>query len=180
MKNFYFLIFLLSTTSFMFAQNEESSTRKFIDETQVIRINKDWNTIAEFKSGIGETVEFFPVEVINLKNQEKRVALQLDMHIKKPDMYKTAWVGIEEINEFILFIEEIVIPNLDLKFKKKSSEFIFRAKEITFYYRVKEKKRRITIKLNDYDDNVIKNYTFWTETQVDKIPKLLEVLKLIK
>ncbi len=42
------------------------------------------------------------------------------------------------------------------------------------------KKRRITIKLNDYDDSEFKNYTFWTETQVDKIPNLLKVLKTLK
>ena len=26
----------------------------------------------------------------------------------------------------------------------------------------------------------LKNYTFWTETQVGKIPRLLDVLKVIK
>lgn len=51
---------------------------------------------------------------------------------------------------------------------------------MTLSYLIYEKDRRITIKLNSYDDDKILNYTFWTETQVDKIPKLLTVLKKIK
>jgi hypothetical protein len=181
MKNYINLgLLLIISYSFAFGQNIESSTRKFIDKAQFTRINKDWTTIAEFKSGIGETVEFYPIEVINIKTGEKTNALQLDMRIKKPDVFKTAWIGVEEINEFINFIEENVIPNLDLRFKDKSSEFIFKANEMTLYYFVKEKDRRLTIKLNEYDDLELKNYTFWTETQVDKISNLLNVLKSIK
>jgi len=180
MKNQSLVFLFLTLTAISFGQNIESSTRKFIDDAQFTRINKDWTTIAEFKSGIGETVEFYPIEVINLKTGDKTNALQLDMKIKKPDVFKTAWIGIEEINEFIQFIEENVIPNLDLRFKDKSSEFIFKANEMTLSYFVYEKKRRLTIKLNSYDDSEFKNYTFWTETRVDKIPRLLEILKIIK
>lgn len=173
-------LLLMLCTLVASGQVNESSTRKFIDNAQFTRINKDWTTIAEFKSGIGETVEFYPIEVINLKTGEKTKALQLDMNIKKPEVFKTAWIGIEEINEFINFIEQNVIPNLNLKFKDKSSEFIFKANEMTLSYFVYEKRRRLTIKLNSYDDSEYKNYTFWTETQVEKIPRLLEILKIIK
>ncbi|WP_136668313.1 hypothetical protein [Flavobacterium sp. H122] len=171
---------LFSIFSYSQKENEESSTRKFIDKAQFTRINKDWTTIAEFKSGIGEYVNFYPIEVIDLKTGEKVNALQLDMYIKNPDILKTAWVGIDEVEEFITFVENNVIPNLDLKFKDKSAEFIFKAKEMTFSYFVYEKVRKITIKLNSYDNDKILNYTFWTETQVDKIPRLLTVLKKIK
>lgn len=175
-------IILLFATFLTYSQKEniESSTRILIDKTQFTRINKDWNTTAEFKSGIGESVIFYPIEVIDLKSGAKTNALQLDMFIKNPEIRKTAWIGIDEIEEFINFVEDNVIPNLDLKFKGKSSEFIFKAKEMTLSYFVYEKDRRITIKLNSYDDDKILNYTFWTETQVDKIPKLLTVLKKIK
>ena len=151
-----------------------------MDKAQFTRINKDWTTIAEFQSGIGEFVNFYPIEVIDLKSGEKTNALQLDMYIKKPEINKTAWIGLDEIDEFIKFIEENVIPNLDLRFKEKSSEFIFKANEMTLSYFVYEKDRRLTIKLNSYDDSELKNYTFWTETQVDKIPRLLEILKKMK
>ncbi len=172
------LIILLSFVSF--AQKEQSTTRKFIEEAQFTKISKDWNTIAEFNSGIGEYVKFFPIEVVNLKSNAKQNALQLDMYIKKPEVYKTVWVGLDEIDEFISFIEINVIPNLDLKFKKKSTEFIFKAKEMTFSYLVDEKEKRISISLNNYEKEGQLNYYFWTETQVNKIPELLKVLKLIK
>ena len=70
MKNF-ILYLLLVVTSLSFGQSIQSSTRKFIDGTQFTRINKDWTTIAEFKSGIGETVQFYPIEVIDLKTGKK-------------------------------------------------------------------------------------------------------------
>lgn len=181
MKNYFYLVIILfSTICYSQNENEESSTRKFMDKAQFTRINKDWSSIAEFKSGIGEYVNFYPIEVIDLKSGEKVNALQLDMFIKNPDTFKTAWIGKDEIEEFIEFVEKNVIPNLELKFKDKSSEFIFKAKEMTFSYFVYERDRKITIKLNSYDNDKILNYTFWTETQVDKIPKLLEILKKIK
>ncbi|MEO8533773.1 MAG: hypothetical protein ABI441_08480 [Flavobacterium sp.] len=181
MKNILTLtLILFSTISYSQKENVESSTRIFIEKAQFTRINKDWNTTAEFKSGIGEYVNFYPIEVIDLKTGTKVNALQVDMFIKSPETFKTAWVGIDEIEEFIGFVEDHVIPNLELKFKDKSSEFIFKAKEMTMYYYVYEKNRRISIKLNSYDDDKVLNYTFWTETQVDKIPRLLTVLKKIK
>lgn len=180
MKNNILQLLTLLISISTFSQNIESTTRKFIDESQYTRINKDWTTTAEFKSGIGEYVKFFPVEVIDLKTGKKMNALQMDMFIKKPNVHKTVWVGLDEISDFINFVEKNVIPNLEMKLKKKSSEFIFNAKEMTLSYFVYERTRKLTIKMNDYDDSEIKNYTFWTETQVDKIPSLLEVLKLIK
>lgn len=179
MKTKLLLLFII-ISSLSFSQNLESSTRKFIDQAQFTQINKDWNIVAEFESGIGEYVNFYPIEVLNIKSNTKVKALQLDMYVKKPEVNKTAWVGLDEIDEFIIFIEKNVIPNLDLKFKKKSTEYIFKAKEMTFSYLVDEKRKRISITLNNYDGNGIPNYYFWTETQVTKIPKLLEVLKQIK
>ena len=179
MKNI-FTTFLFMISVLCFAQNEQSSTRKFIEEAQFTKISKDWNTIAEFNSGIGEYVKFFPIEVVNLKSKATQNALQLDMYIKKPEVYKTVWVGLDEIDEFISFIEINVIPNLDLKFKKKSTEYIFKAKEMTFSYLVDEKEKRISISLNNYEKEGQLNYYFWTETQVNKIPELLKVLKMIK
>ena len=82
MKNQFLVTLFLTFTTISYGQNIESSPRKFIDDTQFTRINKDWTTIAEFKSGIGETVEFYPIEVINIKTGEQRNALQLDMNIK--------------------------------------------------------------------------------------------------
>src|SRR5690554_3800750 len=104
MKNILFVSLILLALS-LSAQNEESSTRKFIDEADISQINKDWSVKAQFSSGIGETVEFFPIEVINLKTNQKVEALQVDMSIANPKIEKTAWVGLDEIDEFIVFIE---------------------------------------------------------------------------
>lgn len=174
------LLTFFSLLSYSQTENIESSTRKFIDDAHFTRIIRDWSTIAEFKSGIGEYVKFYPVEITNLKTNETVNALQLDMYIKNPDMMKTVWVGIEEIQEFITFVDKNIIPNLGLKLRESSAEYLFKAKEMTFSYSVYEDERKITIKLNSYDNDKILNYTFWTITQVDKIPKLLIVLNKLK
>ncbi|HAS43549.1 MAG TPA: hypothetical protein DCS93_23925 [Microscillaceae bacterium] len=172
-----------------YARPSKSTTREFIETAKFYRINRDWNVVAEFKSGYDEYVRFFPVEVINLKNNQKIKALGLDMYVlgmkkKKKKGFETAWIGLDEIQEFITFIEKHILPNLNLKFKKKSSKFIFHAKEMTMSYSVREKKRRLTIDMNNYHlvDGVgnTSSFNFWTETQIDKLPKLLEVLKKIK
>lgn len=179
-------------------EQEKSDVRIMIEDASITRINKDWSNIAEFKSGIGETVNFYPVQVVDLKSGQIREALQVDMYIKKGgsnaviagalslnpglmgnDDYMSAWVGLDEINEFIAFIEKSIVPNLDLRYKKKSSEFIFNAKEITFKYMVDEKRRRLSIILNNYNDIGYPFY-FWTEARVDKIGDLLPVLKDIR
>jgi len=180
-KNIILSVILISCLSgYAQKENVASTTRKFIEKAQFTQINKDWSTIAEFNSGINEYVQFYPIEVIDLKTKEKVSALQLDMFIKNPDIYKTAWIGLDEIDEFVQFIELNVIPNLDLKFKKKSTEFIFKAKEMTFSYIVDEKRKRISIWLNNYEKEGHLNFYFWTETQVDRIPNLLKVIKNIK
>ena len=177
---------------------EKSDVRLMIEDASITRINKDWSNIAEFKSGIGETVNFYPVQVVDLKSGQIREALQVDMYIKKGganaliagaltmnpglmgnDDYMSAWVGLDEISEFIAFIEKSIVPNLDLRYKKKSSEFIFNAKEITFRYMVDEKRRRLSILLNNYQDAGYP-FHFWTEARVDKIAELLPVLKDIR
>lgn len=92
MKNILTAILCLAFVAFTNAQvkNKKSSTRKFIEDASYTQINKDWSTTAKFKSGLNETVSFFPIEVIDLKSGEKIKALQLDMLIKNPDLYKTA------------------------------------------------------------------------------------------
>jgi hypothetical protein len=179
---------LLSLVLFAQKENIPSTARVLIEKAQKTRINKDWDLVANFKSGIGETVDFYPVQIIDLKTNEKTNALQLDMLIKGLPISATntlrtefsAWVGLDEIDEFINFIETNIIPNLDVKYKNKSSEFIFKAKEITLKYLIDERRRRLTISLNNYEDKGWRSYDFWTEARVDNIPDLLEILKKVK
>ena len=186
MKNLY--KFLLFIPIFLFSQkNEENSkTRKFIDVAEFTQINKDWNVTAEFKSGIGEVVTFFPVEAINLKSNQKIKSLQMDMEIKSDYLgktktyFKSSWIDLDEIDEFIIFLEQYVIPNLkDKTDKKQSVSYIFNSREMSFKFHIEKSTKRISIYLKDYG-NVDNERYFWTESQVNKIPELLQMLKEIK
>ena len=120
MKQLIAAAFLVLPVS-LFAQNQ-SSTRDFIDKASALQINKDWTITAEFFSGLGESVKFYPIEVMDLKSKETRDALQLDMHTKSGAEWvdAEAWVALDEVADLIVFIESYVIPNLDLDLKKKS------------------------------------------------------------
>lgn len=181
-------LLLLSTASLLFAQTEKpnSDTRKFLDNAEFTQVNKNWSVIADFKSGIGEEVSFFPVEAIDLKTNNKMRSLQMDMNVKyeiagKTNyFFKSSWVDLDEVEAFIYFIEQYVVPNLKDKTEKKQSvSYIFNSKEITFNFYIEKNSRRISIYLknNGVTDN---EHYFWTESQVNKIPDLLTVLKQIK
>lgn len=183
-----FLLITLSISMLNYAQETKSNsdTREFIDSADFTQINKDWNQVAEFKSGLGEVVSFFPVEAINLKTNNKIKALQMNMSVyskiagKSVNYYKESWIDIDEIDEFMFFLEEYIITNIEGKTDKKQSlTYIFNSKEIVFSFRIEKNRRRISIYLKDYGITD-KSHYFWTESQVDNIPKLLVMLKAIK
>jgi len=157
-----------------------------MDNADFTQVNKDWNVVADFKSGLGEVVSFFPVEAIDLKSNKSVKSLQMDMTVlynfggKSYNYFKSSWIDLNEVDEFVYFIEQYVIPNLKDKTEKKQSvTYIFNSKEITFSFYIEKNSRRISIYLknNGITDN---EHYFWTESQVNKIPDLLTVLKTIK
>lgn len=158
-----------------------SVTRSFIDNSKKTRINKDWSLEAEFKSGIGETVTFYPVQIVDLDTRKEINAIELVMFTKAQaglvmvPQTQSVWIDYDEVESFIAFIEDNIVPNINLKFRDKSSEFIFQAKEITLKFLVHERRQRLTIEINNAD-----NAPFWTESQVDNFPKLLPMLKKVK
>ena len=85
-KLFTLLMLLIVTINYAQQQKPNSETRQFIDNAEITQINKDWNTKAEFKSGIGEIVSFFPVEAIDLKSNNKVISLKMDMTVKYGNM----------------------------------------------------------------------------------------------
>lgn len=181
---------LLSIVSINYAQQEKpnSETRQFIDNAEITQINKDWNVKAEFKSGLGEVVSFFPVEAIDLKSNKNVKSLQMDMTVKYGNVmtgsnntyFKSSWIDLNEVEEFILFIEKYVIPNLKDKTERNQSViYIFNSREITFSFYIEKSTRRISIYLKD-NGNTDDEHYFWTESQVNKIPELLTMLKEIK
>jgi len=177
-------LFLLITVATAYAQKEKtiSDTRQFIDNTDLTQINRDFNNMAQFKSGLGETVDFYPIEVINLKTNQTVKSLQIDMTVSNGNggfYYKYSWIDSSEIEEFIYFLEQYVIPNLEEKIDyNKSKTYIFNSKEITFKFRIAKPYRKISIYLKDNGVTDYEHY-FWTESQVNKIPDLLRVLKAL-
>ena len=162
-------------------ENKNSTTRNLIQSAEVLQISKDWNLTAEFESGFKELTTFFPIEILNLKNNEKQFALQVDMKVNNSASNvfrrKTSWVDANEINELITFIEKYIIPNLKEKTEKKQSiSYLFNSKEIALEFSIIKKTRRISIFLKE---NGVIDYDlyFWTESQVDKINDLLTTLK---
>lgn len=187
-KLFTLLMLLIVTINYAQKQKPNSETRQFIDNAEITQINKDWNIKAEFKSGIGEIVSFFPVEAIDLKSNNKVKSLQMDMTVKYGNAltgqngtyFKSSWIDLNEVNEFILFIEQYVIPNLKDKTEgKQSITYIFNSREITFSFYIEKSSRRISIYLKE-NGNTDNEHYFWTESQVNKIPELLTMLKEIK
>lgn len=175
------ILLLFSIVSINYAQNGKpnSVARQFIDDADITQINKDWNVKAEFRSGLGEVVSFFPVEAIDLKSNKKIKSLQMDMTISQ-NYFKSSWIDLNEVDEFILFIEQYVIPNLkDKTDTNQSVTYIFNSREITFRFYIGKNTRRISIYLKDNGSTDNEHY-FWTESQVNKIPELLTMLKEIK
>ena len=187
-KLFTFLMLSIVIITYAQKQKPNSETRQFIDNAEITQINKDWNTKAEFKSGIGEVVSFFPVEAIDLKSNNKVKSLQMDMTVKYGNgimgqnniYFKSSWIDLNEVDEFIVFIEQYVIPNLKDKTERNQSvTYIFNSREITFSFYIEKSTRRISIYLKDNGSTDNEHY-FWTESQVNKIPELLTMLKEIK
>ncbi len=197
-------IFLISFYNRAFSQviyvDGYSEARKFVGQEEKFSFFRDWTFQAEFTSGIGEYVRYFPVELKNLKTNEKINALQLDMFIKedkttslrrklnadlKPgELKSTAYLSLEEVDAFIVFLEKNVIPNIDIKLSKKSTEFVFKTKEMVFKYEIIEKQKRVIISIPEIDPDTQKNegsfLYFWTERNTDDLPQLVKTLKTIR
>ncbi len=180
------LLLAIFSTNYAQKQKQNSETRQFIDNAEITQINKDWNIKAEFKSGLGEVLSFFPVEAIDLKSNNKVKSLQMDMTViyqiagRNFNYFKSSWIDLNEVDEFIIFIEQYVIPNLkDKTERKQSTTYIFNSREITFSFYIEKSSRRISIYLKDNGVTDNEHY-FWTESQVNKIPELLTMLKEIK
>ncbi|NPA43212.1 MAG: hypothetical protein GXO27_04185 [Chlorobi bacterium] len=182
---FFVLIGLISATARAQSGSDyDSSIRKFAEQAKYVLIEKDFTREAAFYSGIGEYVKFYPVTVTNLQTGEKVKGLLVKMFVHytrngvKMKFYYDAFVGMDEINDMIRFIEQYIIPNLDevTENPKKKKAYIFRAKEITMSYIIWGKKRQLKIRLN-YAEETGNFYEFWTNTQIKKVTELVKFLK---
>jgi hypothetical protein len=186
MKKFYIIVVVAIQTAALFAQdNQLSSASLFIDRSSYVQINLDANEKATFKSGLGETVDFYSAEIIDLKQNQKMYGLTVEsifiigqQGMNQVRAKETAWVGIEEISDMIVWLENYVIPNLESAAgKNKTVKYIFNTKEIMLKFEIYNNTQVFSVILNN--TNFHDKY-FWTEARVKDIPKVLAVLKYLQ
>lgn len=99
--------------------------RKFICKEPKFNFFRDFTYKAEYTSGIGEYVHFYPVTLTNISTNEKLNAIQIDMMIKadqmalssyksiglragsKDEVKSSAYMSREELGMFIDFLEKV-------------------------------------------------------------------------
>ncbi len=178
-----------------------SVIRKNILSNGEFTFTRNWENIATFKSGAGETVDFFYVSFTTPDGKVKASGLQLEAEVLSESIQsfsasvnpaallgkkfakRSIFIDTDDALGLIAYLERDVIPNLKTTFKKQSKEYVFKSDEMFFSYLISEKSQRITIHLIDYGPLGNKpggdQIEFWTESQVDEIPKFLANLKNI-
>jgi hypothetical protein len=199
----FILCIFFSTSSYSQVQrsvNGKSLIREKIIEYQEFNFFRDWNKIATFKSGIGETVELFPI-IFNVPDSKIELyGLQLDAEVKpregdkiinsgfslgignKNFIKRSIFIDKTDVARLIAYVQRDIIPNLKNSYKKKSKEYVFKSKELFFSFYIHEKTARITMHIIDYGplgDSIGggDQIEFWTESKIDDIPKFLETVK---
>jgi hypothetical protein len=190
-------VLLVVISNLLTAQNDSNSiARNLIQNANISMVNRDWNTVATIASGTGETVSFFPIEITDLKTGQKIKALQVEMNINcKVVDYNNSniinlngikytgsnWIDVNEIAEFITFIESFVIPKLSSRTTdNRSNTYIFNSKEIVLKFLVHDKNNYNRLSVYLKNEGVIDEQCyFWTETQIGKTRDLLTVLKTL-
>jgi hypothetical protein len=204
MKKIILLIVLISTNTI------NAQVQRTIEGKSIIRENiklnndfnfsRDWSKTATFKSGIGETVELFPIVFSTPDKKIELYGLQLDAEVKPQEgsiairnssgmftlnknfIKRSIFIDKADVSRMITYIQRDILPNLKSTYKKKSKEYVFKTKELFFSFLIYEKTARITIHIMDYGplgDGMAagEQIEFWTESKVDEIPELLETIK---
>jgi hypothetical protein len=195
MKKILFLLLMA------FILKAESQVQRAIVGQSIIRDNilaysefnffRDWNVVATFKSGIGETVTFYPVTFEVPDKNVRLFGLQVDVLVKSREnnaisigggivkaefIERSIFIDKSDAVAFVNFLEEEVVPNLKKKYKKQSKEYVFKSKEMFFSFLIDESKARITMHLADYgplgNEPGGRQIEFWTEAKIDDIPSL--------
>jgi len=206
MKRILFSFFFLGIAAISVAQVQravegQSLIRDNIVLSDEFRFFRDWSKIAKFKSGIGETVEMYPIIFSVPSKKLELYGLQLDAEVKpqnealkisyssgaanllnKDFVKRSIFIDKQDVARFVSFIEREVVPHLKDSYKNQSMEYIFKAKEMFFSFLIYEKTARITFHIMDYGplgDGMGggQQIEFWTEAKISEIPELLETVK---
>jgi len=200
--------------SFFAVTKINAQVQRNIDGTSIMRENiikynefnfsRDWNKIAKFESGIGESVQVFPVKFSSADGKITLFGLQMNAFVKPQEgttfrvsvnnlsglgrkykgfIQRSIFIDKEDVNKMITFIERDIIPNLKVKFNNKSQEYVYKCKEMFFSFLIDENDLRITMHLSDYGPYgdgrgaTGEQIEFWTESQVKEIPDFLNEIK---
>jgi len=202
------------TINFFTVFKLNAQVQRTIEGTSIIRDNiiknnefnflRDWNKVAIFESGIGESVQVFPVKFSSPDGKINLFGLQMYAFVKpqvgtiiqvsgnnvsgigrrfKGFIQRSIYIDKEDVSKMITFMERDIMPNLKVTFKKKSQEYVYKCKEMFFSFLIDENDLRITMHLNDYgpygDGRGAsgEQIEFWTESQVKEIPNFLKEVK---
>ena len=179
-----------------------SLIREQIIQTQEFNFFRDWNNVAVFESGVGESVQIFPVKFESADGKTVLQGLQMYAFIKpegtafkvlnnysgigkanKGMVQRSIYIDKADVGRMITFIERDIVPNINKSYKKQSREYVYKCKEMFFSFLIDEKDLRITMHLTDYGPfgdgrgSTGEQVEFWTESQVDEIPDFLKSIK---
>ena len=91
---------------------------------------------------------------------------------------ETAWIGIEEVDDLIIWFDNYIVPNLDLSAgKKRTLKYIFNCKEVMLKFEIYNNTQIFSVILNN---SYFKDKYFWTESRVKDIPNVINTLKKLK
>ena len=173
-----------------------SELRGLINTSDAYFLSVDYSSVAEFKSGIGEYVDFYPSEFKNLNTNSITKGLKILIKVMVPSigldgkstntaLFRSIMLDDSEVKLFISFLEKHVGPKVGKADKKdpKKYETTIKFKEMIFTYASEGKSERITMYARNYGvTGREKGETFiefWTESQVEKVADLILVLKKI-
>lgn len=180
-----FLILLLICNS-VYSQNDKlSEPSMFINNSSYVQINMDENEKAIFKSGMGESVEFYPAQIIDLKSNSvmNGLAVESTYVIGSQGMAtlkakETGWIGMDEIVDLVTWFDKYIVPNLDATAgKRKTVKYIYNSKEIMMKFEIYNNTQIFSVIMKN---SLYKDKYFWTEAKVKDIPYVLTTLKYLQ
>jgi len=206
MKHLFIFLLFISINSFGQVQRAiegQSIIRDNIIANNEFNFFRDWNNVASFKSGIGESVVLFPIVYSTPDSKITLHGLQLNAFVKrqvtantyvstnisnfasaygKDFFIRSIFIDKEDVKKMIAYIERDIIPNLKTSYKKQSKEYVYKCKEMFMSFLIDEKTLRITMHMVDYGPlgdgkGGGEQIEFWTESQVDTMPKFLASIK---
>ena len=206
MKHLFIFVLLISINTFGQVQRVvegQSIIRDNIIANNEFNFFRDWNNVASFKSGIGESVVLFPIIYSTPDAKITLHGLHLNAFVKRQatantfvstnvsnfasdygkDFFtRSVFIDKDDVKKMITYIERDIVPNLKTTYKKQSKEYVYKCKEMFMSFLIDEKTLRITMHIVDYGPlgdgkGAGEQIEFWTESQVETIPKFLSSIK---